>query len=128
MTSPKVPKAVETTVEVVSITPPVVEAPAKIAKVTKAVKAAKVTKAAKAGTPAGAEAEKPAKVKEKKEKEKEKEKERKKAKKKAKKSKEAVIIRFDDEQLPQIDARAEAIGLSRAAWVRMVVAQALAKG
>ncbi len=55
-------------------------------------------------------------------------KDRKKAKKKEKKNKEAVIIRFDDEQIPQVDARAEALGLSRAAWVRMVVAQALAKG
>lgn len=52
-------------------------------------------------------------------------KEKKKGKKKHKKSKEAVIIRFDDTQLPQIDARAEALGLSRAAWVRMVVAKAL---
>lgn len=52
-------------------------------------------------------------------------KQKKKAKKKDKKSKEAVIIRFDDAQLPQIDASAEALGLSRAAWVRMVVAKAL---
>lgn len=50
----------------------------------------------------------------------------KKDKKKPKKNKEAVTIRFDDEQLPQIDSRAAVIGLSRAAWVRMVVAQALA--
>ncbi|CAA7622041.1 hypothetical protein [Magnetospirillum sp. SS-4] len=65
-----------------------------------------------------------------KEKEKKKDKkERKKDKKdkKEKKNKEAVIIRFDDAQLPQIDAQAEALGLSRAAWVRMVVAKALAK-
>ena len=48
--------------------------------------------------------------------------------KKEKKNKEAVIIRFEDVQLPLIDKRAEALGLSRAAWVRMVVAQALAKG
>ncbi|ARJ67873.1 hypothetical protein WV31_20590 [Magnetospirillum sp. ME-1] len=48
--------------------------------------------------------------------------------KKEKRKKEAVIIRFEDAQLPQIDARADALGLSRAAWVRMVVAQALAKG
>lgn len=54
-------------------------------------------------------------------------KDKKKAKKKDKKNKEAVIIRFDDAQLPQIDASAEALGLSRAAWVRMVVAQALTK-
>lgn len=67
--------------------------------------------------PKPAEAEKP-KQKDKKEK--------KKAKKKDKKKKEAVIIRFDDAQLPLIDARAEALGLSRAAWVRMVVATALA--
>lgn len=66
--------------------------------------------------------------KSKKEKEKEKEKEKKKDRKeKKKKKKEAVIIRFDDQQLPQVDAQAEALGLSRAAWVRMVVAKALAK-
>ena len=46
-------------------------------------------------------------------------------KKKDKKNKEAVIIRFDDDHLRQIDASAEALGLSRAAWVRMVVAKAL---
>jgi hypothetical protein len=44
------------------------------------------------------------------------------------KKKEAVIIRFDDQQLPLIDARADALGLSRAAWVRMVVSQALTQG
>ena len=55
-------------------------------------------------------------------------KDKKKAKKKEKKNKEAVIIRFDNTQIPEVDARAEALGLSRAAWVRMVVAQALAKG
>ncbi len=55
-------------------------------------------------------------------------KDKKKAKKKEKRKKEAVIIRFEDAHLPQIDAKAEALGLSRAAWVRMVVAQALAKG
>ena len=55
-------------------------------------------------------------------------KDKKKAKKKEKRKKEAVIIRFEDAQLPQIDAKAETLGLSRAAWVRMVVAQALAKG
>ena len=48
-------------------------------------------------------------------------------KKHKKKKKEAVIIRFDDEKLPLIDQRAEALGLSRAAWVRMVVSQALKK-
>lgn len=64
----------------------------------------------------------------KKDKEKEKDKDKdKKKKKKDKKNKEAVIIRFDDTQLPQIDNRAVALGLSRAAWVRMVVAQALAQ-
>lgn len=47
--------------------------------------------------------------------------------KKKKKNKSAVIIRFDDEHIPLVDARAEALGLSRAAWVRMVVAQALTK-
>lgn len=59
---------------------------------------------------------------------KKKDKEKDKKHKKAKKAKkEAVIIRFDDEQLPLIDARADALGLSRAAWVRMVVARALAE-
>jgi hypothetical protein len=48
-------------------------------------------------------------------------------KKKDKKKKEAVLIRFDDTQLPLIDVRADTLGLSRAAWVRMVVSQALAK-
>lgn len=46
--------------------------------------------------------------------------------KKAKKAKkEAVLIRFEDAQLAAIDSQAEALGLSRAAWVRMVVAKAL---
>jgi predicted DNA binding CopG/RHH family protein len=62
-----------------------------------------------------------------KEKDKEKDKDKDKRKKKDKKNKEAVIIRFEDGQLTQIDARAETLGLARAAWVRMVVAQALAK-
>jgi predicted DNA binding CopG/RHH family protein len=54
-------------------------------------------------------------------------KEKEKAKKKKGKKKEAVIIRFEDSQLSQIDSNAEALGLSRAAWVRMVVSQALAQ-
>ncbi|WP_146002733.1 hypothetical protein [Telmatospirillum siberiense] len=64
-------------------------------------------------------------IKEKKSKEKGKEKD--KAKKKKHKKKEAVIIRFEDAQLAGIDTSADALGLSRAAWVRMVVARALAK-
>lgn len=40
-------------------------------------------------------------------------------------NKEAVIMRFDPNQLAVIDQKAAALGLSRAAWVRMVVAQAL---
>lgn len=51
----------------------------------------------------------------------------KKKKDKKKKNKEAVMIRFEREQLGLIDARADALGLSRAAWVRMIVAQALAQ-
>jgi predicted DNA binding CopG/RHH family protein len=58
---------------------------------------------------------------------KEKEKEKDKGKKKKDKKKEAVLIRFEDAQLTEIDANADALGLSRAAWVRMVVARALAK-
>ncbi|MGE5504874.1 MAG: hypothetical protein ACM31L_10660 [Actinomycetota bacterium] len=50
----------------------------------------------------------------------------KKAKKAKKKNKEAVLLRFEGEQLAVIDQRAESLGLSRAAWVRMVVAQVLA--
>lgn len=49
-------------------------------------------------------------------------------KKKKKKKKEAVLMRFEDHHLNLIDARAESLGLSRAAWVRMVVAQALSAG
>mgnify|MGYP001806359816 CR=1 FL=1 len=67
----------------------------------------------------------PAEKEKTKKKDKEKDKNRDKRKKKEKKNKEAVIIRFDDSQLPLIDGRAEALGLSRAAWVRMVVARAL---
>ena len=39
--------------------------------------------------------------------------------------KEPVLLRFDDTTLAQIDAAAAALGLSRAAWVRMVVAEKL---
>ena len=46
-------------------------------------------------------------------------------KKKKNKNKEAVIIRFENDQLKQIDSASEALGLSRAAWVRMIVAKAL---
>lgn len=66
-------------------------------------------------------------TKEKKSKDKEKGKEKDKGKKKKHKKKEAVIIRFEDAQLLEIDSSADALGLSRAAWVRMVVARALAK-
>jgi predicted DNA binding CopG/RHH family protein len=105
------------------------------AKPTKAKKAS-----AKAAKPAAAETEAPVPVAETvvpaedtsrkmktKTKEKEKDKEKDKAKKKKGKKKEAVIIRFEDSQLSQIDSNAEALGLSRAAWVRMVVSQALAQ-
>jgi hypothetical protein len=44
---------------------------------------------------------------------------------KKRKDKEAVLIRFEDDQLSMMDARAAALGLSRAAWLRMVVAKAL---
>jgi hypothetical protein len=43
-----------------------------------------------------------------------------------KKNKEAVVLRFEGEQLAAVDERAQALGLSRAAWVRMIVSQALA--
>ncbi|MEA4839150.1 MAG: hypothetical protein VB101_12800 [Rhodospirillaceae bacterium] len=49
-------------------------------------------------------------------------------KKKKNKKKEAVLIRFEDGQLERIDAAAETLGLSRAAWVRMVVSKALSRG
>jgi len=95
----------------------------------KAAKAAKIAKPVKPAAPAVAAAEPEAPKGDKKDARPKKEKkEKKKAKKKEKRKKEAVIIRFEDAQLPQIDARAEALGLSRAAWVRMVVAQALVKG
>lgn len=102
------------------------EKPAAAPKAAKAPKAEKPAAAPKAAKPAseaetgetvtGEAAKKPGK------------KDKRKAKRKDKKNKEAVIIRFDDAQLPLIDASAEALGLSRAAWVRMVVAQALTKG
>jgi predicted DNA binding CopG/RHH family protein len=41
------------------------------------------------------------------------------------KDKEAVLIRFEDDQLTEMDQRAAALGLSRAAWLRMVVSKAL---
>ena len=41
------------------------------------------------------------------------------------KDKEAVLIRFEDDQLAEMDQRAAALGLSRAAWLRMVVSKAL---
>jgi predicted DNA binding CopG/RHH family protein len=44
---------------------------------------------------------------------------------KKRKDKEAVLIRFEDEQLTMMDQRAAALGLSRAAWLRMIVAKAL---
>ncbi|MDR3435193.1 hypothetical protein [Telmatospirillum sp.] len=65
--------------------------------------------------------------KEKKSKEKIKDKSKDKGKKKKDKKKEPVLIRFEDSQLTQIDSNADALGLSRAAWVRMVVAKALAQ-
>jgi predicted DNA binding CopG/RHH family protein len=91
------------------------EAPAK------AEKSAKVKKAApkKIITDAAAPVE-TTEIKEKKSKDKGK-------KKNKDKKKEAVIIRFEDAQLAEIDSNADALGLSRAAWVRMVVSQALAK-
>lgn len=57
-----------------------------------------------------------------------KEKGKKKEKKKDKKKKEAVLIRFEKDQLRQIDSRADSLGLTRAAWVRMTVARELAGG
>lgn len=61
----------------------------------------------------------------KKAKEKEKSKGKEKEKHKKRKDKEAVLIRFEDDQLGLMDERAAALGLSRAAWVRMVVSKAL---
>ena len=60
-------------------------------------------------------------------KDKDKAKDKKKKDKKKDKKKEAVLIRFENSQLEKIDGRAEALGLSRAAFVRMAVAQTLAK-
>lgn len=54
-----------------------------------------------------------------------KEKSKGKEKHKKRKDKEAVLIRFEDDQLGLMDERAAALGLSRAAWVRMVVSKAL---
>jgi len=48
-----------------------------------------------------------------------------KAEKAKRKDKEAVLIRFEDDQLAEMDKRAAALGLSRAAWLRMVVSKAL---
>ena len=56
-----------------------------------------------------------------------KQKDKKKKKKDKGKKKEAVLIRFENGQLDEIDRRAEGLGLSRAAFVRMTVAQALGK-
>jgi predicted HicB family RNase H-like nuclease len=39
--------------------------------------------------------------------------------------KEPVLLRFEDETLRKIDQDAKRLGLSRAAWVRMVVAERL---
>lgn len=73
--------------------------------------------------PVAAEASPPIAVDE--EKKKDKKGKKRKKDKKAKKNKEAVVLRFEGDQLALVDQRAEALGLSRAAWVRMVVAQAL---
>ena len=56
---------------------------------------------------------------------KDKEKPKGKEKHKKRKDKEAVLIRFEDEQLTLMDERASALGLSRAAWLRMLVSKAL---
>jgi len=72
-----------------------------------------------------AEPEEEAKAKKTKDKGKTKEKSKGKEKHKKRKDKEAVLIRFEDDQLGLMDERAAALGLSRAAWVRMVVAKAL---
>jgi hypothetical protein len=42
-----------------------------------------------------------------------------------KQKKEPVLLRFDDHTLRKIDQEAKRLGLSRAAWVRMVVAERL---
>ncbi len=58
-------------------------------------------------------------------KEKDKSKKHKAEKSEKRKDKEAVLIRFEDEQLTLMDERAADLGLSRAAWLRMVVSKAL---
>ncbi|MBF0095128.1 MAG: hypothetical protein HQL34_11365 [Alphaproteobacteria bacterium] len=68
----------------------------------------------------------PASPDRKKGKKKDKGKDKDKDKKKEKKGKEAVLVRFEREQLARIDARAASLGLNRAAWLRMTVAQVLA--
>lgn len=95
-------------------------------------RAAAAEAAAPAPTPApapetAAEEAKPAKKKSKgKDKEKSKGKHKAEKTEKAKrKDKEAVLIRFEDDQLAEMDQRAAALGLSRAAWLRMVVSKAL---
>jgi hypothetical protein len=98
-------------------------APSKKPAVKKAPKAKKVVTKSAASAPKSAAAPVAPPAKEKKTKDKAKDK----GKKKKGKKKEAVIIRFEDAQLGQIDTSAEALGLSRAAWVRMVVARALTK-
>ena len=70
-------------------------------------------------------ADKPAKKGKDKGKAKEKDKSKGKEKHKKRKDKEAVLIRFEDEQLTLMDERASALGLSRAAWLRMLVSKAL---
>jgi predicted DNA binding CopG/RHH family protein len=82
--------------------------------------------------PAGAAEPSAEQVKPSKKKSKGKEKEKSKGKHKAEKTektkrkdKEAVLIRFEDDQLAEMDQRAAALGLSRAAWLRMVVSKAL---
>jgi hypothetical protein len=75
--------------------------------------------------PAAAPAEEEKHSKKGKEKGKTKDKSKGKEKHKKRKDKEAVLIRFEDEQLTLMDERAAALGLSRAAWLRMVVSKAL---
>jgi hypothetical protein len=42
-----------------------------------------------------------------------------------KQNKEPIVIRFDPAQLAVIDRKAAGLGLSRSAWVRMVINQVL---
>jgi hypothetical protein len=42
-----------------------------------------------------------------------------------KQNKEPIVIRFDPAQLAVIDRKAAGLGLSRSAWVRMVITQVL---